>query len=111
MSRLRCFPYRFVFYTILHLQELIEVSCPKKTSSGPVNDPYFVAQSYIKFAKKKKISKTEQVFKEALIQAESAYLTKIGKKLSQGHYIRKWKQIERNKGLGSENTYRRQIMA
>ena len=60
MSRLRCFPYRFVFYTILHLQELIEVSCPKKTSSGPVNDPYFVAQSYIKFAKKKKISKTSR---------------------------------------------------
>ena len=74
-----------------------------KNLSGPVNDPYFVAQSYVKFAKKKKINKTEEVFKEALIQAESAYLTKIGKDLPPGQYkCRKWKYIERNKGLGSD---------
>ena len=55
----------------------------------------------MKFAKKKKINKTEEVFKEALIQAESAYLTKIGKDLPPGQYkCRKWKYIERNKGFG-----------
>ena len=57
----------------------------------------------MKFAKKKKINKTEEVFKEALIQAESAYLTKIGKDLPPGQYkCRKWKYIERNKGFGSD---------
>ena len=75
MSRLRCFPYR-----------------------GPVNDPYFVAKSYTKFAKQKRVNKTEQIFKDALIQAEQSFMSKIKMETTKNAKVRKWKLIERNKG-------------